>query len=263
MGCPAVFLIRLAASDGHDGVYRRALGPPPPAPAVSVLLATRRARLRRRAIASVAKQDYAALELVLALHGERFLRGRVADRLRDFPHPATVVTAGSADVLGAVLNRASSTAGGLLLAKMDDDNVYAPEHVRDLVAAQRAAGAELVGKANEVVYLTSRDRTVVLLRGGGRLHLNVSGSALLVHRDDLRRAGGWRRRRSGVDVALALDVVRRGVVVYRTQGFGYVYLRHGGVRTSAVPDRRFEARAQAVHCGWRPDLAGMPGAPAP
>ena len=67
--------------------------------------------------------------------------------------------------LGALRARASGAAGGTYLATIDDDDVYAPEHISDLVLARRYSGAELVGKCTEVVYLAKRDRTVVL-RGG-------------------------------------------------------------------------------------------------
>ena len=245
------------AAGPHGG---RAL---PAVPTVSVLVATRRPRLLARAIASVAKQDYPALELVLALHGEGFDRARVASCLGRCPHPATVLAVERERVLGEVLNAATAAAGGALIAKMDDDDAYAPDVVSGLVAAWQASDAELVGKGNEVVYLKARDRTLVLERPAVGPVLHVTGAALLLHRDDLHAAGGWRRWRSMVDVALGLDVIRAGGVVYQTGGAGYVYVRHGDAPASPLPDRVFEDRAQSVHAGWRPDLAGILDEPAP
>lgn len=62
---------------------------PPDLPLVSVLLATKRPRLLRQAIAGVARQTYPRLELVLALHGRDFKD--VERHVAALPHPVKVV----------------------------------------------------------------------------------------------------------------------------------------------------------------------------
>ena len=249
---------RLALRD-----HGNALGGGHPAPPVSIVLATHRPAFLDRALANVGRQDYPRLELVLALHGDGFDVPRVRARLRErLAMPATVVPQPARRLLGEVLDAATAAAGGRLVARMDDDDVYAAEHVWDLVLAHTYAGAELVGKRNEVVYLQRRDATAVLDRAAERPALHVTGSALLMGGDDMR-AVGWRPLRRGVDEALARDVVRAGGAVYRTHGFGYVFVRHGAGHTWLAPDRHFLASARSVHPGWRPDLAGMPEEPKP
>ena len=234
-----------------------------PTPPVSLVLATRRPALLERALGNVARQDYPRLELVLALHGDGFDFAEVRARLGELlTMPVTVVRQPAGRVLGEVLNAATAAADGQLVARMDDDDVYAGEHVWDLVLAHAYSRAELVGKRNEVVYLRRRDTTVVLDRGAEGPALHVTGSALAMRRDDFRRLG-WRPIRRGVDEALARDVVRAGGSVYRTHGFGYVFVRHGAGHTWLAPDRHFLETAQSAHAGWRPDLAGMPDQPRP
>ena len=242
-----------------------AAGVPAPAwPRVSVLLATRRPGLLAHAVANVARQRYPRLELVLALHGPGFAPGAVEAALAGFAHPVKVLRLGEEQVLGAVLNAAADEARGTLVAKMDDDDVYGPEHLWDLVLAHEYSGAALVGKFPATVYLARRDRTVrrraVASETWSR---SVTGGAMLLARADLERAGGFRRARRHVDRALIEDVVRIGGAVYRTHDRGYLLVRHGARHTWEAEDEQFLAGAQTVCAGWRPALAGIGDAPAP
>ena len=210
---------------------------PPALPKVSVLLPTRRPALLARALANVARQSYPNLELVLALHGEGF--GDVPG-LAGLGCPAKLCRVGADAPLGSVLNAATAAASGTLLAKMDDDDLYGADHVRDLVLAREYSSAELVGKGIETVYLAERDRTVRLGLGNGETYRSwhLAGGALLVSRHALERAGGWRRVARGEDIELVADGrTRSGLGVYRLHGAGYVVVRHGAHTWRFTPTR--------------------------
>ena len=167
--------------------------------------------------------------------------------------------------MGAALNAAVSVSGGELLAKMDDDDCYGPEHIWDLVLARACSRAGLVGKGVEFVYLAGADRTLHCRSGGGEAYRSSSlaGGTLPVGRGDLARVGGWRDAPRGVDLALVKAALRAGMGVYRTHGAGYVLVRHGLGHTWQEGDGRFLAEADRVVAGWAPGLAGMEGAGLP
>ena len=242
---------------------------PPPLPRVSVLLATRRPALLADAVANVARQVYPRIELVLALHGpgfepDVFEPDLVEDALAGFAPAVKVVRAAEEQVLGAVLNQAVDEASGPLLTKMDDDDVYGPEHLWDLVLAHEYSGAALVGKFPATVYLARLDRTVRCRRVVSETwSRSITGGAMLLARADLERAGGWRRRPRHVDLALIEDVARMGGGVYRTHDAGYLLVRHGDRHTWERGDARFLDGAEAVHDGWKPALAGIGDVPPP
>ena len=230
-------------------------------PLVSVLLATRRPHRLAAAITNVARQDYPRLELVLALHGDGFGEVPAPGRAG---LPVRVVRLGAERPLGTVLDAAAAVARGELLAKMDDDDGYGAEHLTDLVLARTYSGAALVGKGCEFVYLAGRDVTVRRGRWRAERHTtDIAGGGLLFGRTDLCRAGGWRPLPRGVDQALAADVLAAGGAVYRTHGFGFLLVRHGQGHAWRARERRFLADADAVHRGWRPDLAGIGDVPWP
>ena len=270
LGARLYDLMRTGVPDGIDGrealsirMRRMALGnnTVAPWPPVSVLLATRRPERLAHALRSVAAQKYRHVELVLALHGDDF--GDVPEP----PRPGLklrVVRVGAERSLGAVLEAATAAASGDLLAKMDDDDCYGPEHLLDLVLAHAYSGAALVGKGAEFVYLAGADVTVRRGRWRAeRYSCDIAGGGLLISRIDLVRAGGWRALPRGVDQALAADVVAVGGAVYRTHGSGFVLVRHGHGHAWRAGEAAFRTGADRVSPGWRPDLAGIGDVPWP
>ena len=229
---------------------------PPQWPAVSILLATGRPSLLPWAIANVARQNYPRLELVLALHGEGFHEAESA--LLGLGMPVKTLRIGERRPLGAVLNAAAAVADGVLLTKMDDDDVYGADHIWDLVLAREYSGADLVGKSMRTVYLRGRDCT--LQRAGVRAETfspTVAGGTILIGRQDLEHCGGWRRAPRKVDLALIEDVRRAGGAVYRTHGAGFMLVRHGHGHTRDADDEVFLPDADSVHVGWQPMLADV------
>ena len=234
---------------------------PPRPPLVSVLLATRRPHLLAAALANVARQTWPRLELVLALHGDGFGGDDPVRRAAGpgFPHPVRVLRLAAELPLGSVLNAASDTAAGALLAKMDDDDLYGPDHILDLVLAHGYSGAELVGKCPATVYLARSDRTLRCRRSPSETpSRSVTGGTMLLARSALERAGGWRRAPRHVDLALVEDMLAAGGAVYRIHDEGYVLVRHGGGHTWAAGDRHFLDQAEELRAGWHPGLAGLP-----
>ena len=270
LGARLYDLMRAGVPDGIDGreafsirMRRMALrnNTRAPWPTVSVLLATRRPERLAHALRSVAAQKYMHVELVLALHGDGF--GDVPELPRR-GLKLRVVRVGAERPLGAVLDAATAAASGDLLAKMDDDDCYGPEHLLDLVLARAYSGAVLVGKGPEVVYLAGADVTV--RRGRWRAERytsDIAGGGLLISRDDLARVGGWRALPRGVDQALAADVVAAGGAVYRTHGSGFVLVRHRRGHAWCANEAAFRTGADRVSPGWRPDLAGIGDVPCP
>ena len=236
---------------------------PPLPPLVSVLLATRRPHFLTAALANVARQSWPRLELVLALHGGGFgdddpvRRATAADG--NFPHPVRLLRLDADLPYGSVLNAASEAATGTLLANMDDDDLYGPDHILDLVLAHGYSGAGLVGKCAATVYLAHQDRTVRCRRSPSETRSRtIAGGTMLIVRSDLLRAGGWRRASRHVDGTLVDDVLSAGGAVYRIHDEGYILVRRGEGHTWAADDGHFLDQAEEVRPGWHPALAGIP-----
>jgi glycosyltransferase involved in cell wall biosynthesis len=206
----------------------RSVGLPVPAPPlVSGVLVTRRPEFLRTALQQIARQTWSRLEVVLGLHGDRFTPDAVARALRDVPQPVTVVEVPAALPYGEALNHAVAASTGTWVTKWDDDDLYGPDHVGDLLLAAAYSGATIVGKGSEYVLLEELGITV--RNPGHRSERRVqwvAGGTLTCRRQTLEEVGGWRPVASSVDLALLRQVLDAGGTVYRTHGMGYILRRH-------------------------------------
>ncbi len=234
----------------------------PPLPLVSVLVPTRRPNRLSAVIDAVAAQSYPHVELVLALHGDGFERDDVEDQLDRLAHPARALPVAADRSLGEVLNEALAASTGDMVAKFDDDDLYGPHHLWDLVLAAEYSGAALVGKTSEYVYLAGTDRTVRRFVGLGERYIDparhgVAGPTALVSRQALDAIGGWRPMGVGEDKALAQDIAAAGGKVYRTHGSGFLLVRHGSGHTWRADDSYFLEQAADSRDGCDLHFAGL------
>ncbi|MBG0827865.1 glycosyltransferase [Planomonospora sp. ID67723] len=197
---------------------------PEPSP-VSVILCTQRPEMVGFALEQIGRQRGVDVEVVLSLHGfPRNLPG-VARAISSYQGTITVVEEDRDRVFGEVLNRAVRRAQGTFLAKMDDDDWYGPDHLSDLLLAQRYSNADLVGAASEFVYLEPIDVTIRREIKTEVYTNHVAGSSMLVSRAMLDEAGGFRPIPRTVDGQLLESVSSAGGRIYRTHGFNYIVSR--------------------------------------
>jgi hypothetical protein len=243
------------AREEHSVVLRRAafdrFVAPHHQPSVSVLLATRRPDMVDHALGQVARQrGVRQLELVLALHGFDLDPARAQEAVGGAS--LRVVPQGSDAVFGDVLNAATAAAGGDLVLKMDDDDWYSPDFVADLLRASTYSGADLVGVPDDLYYLEDRDLTLSLGHRGELFRGFVAGGSMLLGREMLQAAGGFRSVPRHVDAALIEDVRAAGGTVYRTHGLGYVMRRTASGHTWDADLDDLVARAVQTWPGFRP-----------
>ncbi|MBK9738018.1 MAG: glycosyltransferase family 2 protein [Actinobacteria bacterium] len=221
-----------------------------PWPSVSVVMATNRPDHLENAMHQLSGLRYPSLEIVIGAHGSRVDPARVWDLAQDVPHPVTVIAVDEARTLGEVLQACSDRAEGVLITKMDDDDVYGAEHVWDLVLARQYSGADIVGKTLDWIYLESENATVFRPVFAAEKYADfVAGGTMLISRADLMAVGGWRPVPKSVDRALLDRVLTEGGLVYRTHGLGYVYVRHSAGHTASVADDHFLTRNEGRYGG--------------
>jgi hypothetical protein len=177
------------------------------------------------ALRQLARQRWGSLEVVLATHGFEPDAGVLAAFRESTSVPMTTLTVDSSVPFGQVLNAAAERASGELLAKLDDDDWYAPDFLGDLQLAHGYSGAELVGCPPEFTFieplwLTTRRATPTEV-----YRPFVAGGTLLVERGLFWSLGGFRHTLRSVDATLLSAVTGAGGRIFRTQGLGYVLRR--------------------------------------
>jgi len=194
-------------------------------PTVSAIVPTIRPGQLDHVLGQVGTQTWPHLQLVLVLHGIDVppdLEARAADAgVTDL-----VVRRADADVtLGAALNLGVQAADGRLVAKLDDDNLYLPNYLTDLVRALDYSGADVAGKWAHFVHLeASRLNLLRFAEHEHRFTDLVQGGTLLTGRDlaaELRFEDLPRR----VDTTFLHKLGRGGGTVYSADRFNFVSVR--------------------------------------
>lgn len=180
----------------------------PSEPLVSVVVPTRdRPFLLRDALQSVARQSYGNWEVIVANDGSGDAAG-VALALG--PQAATrvkVVRTEGAKGAARARNLAVAAARGEILAFLDDDDLYLPEHLAALVQAMAPSGAPVAYTESAAVEERLEDGRRVEIRRASALSYRYSRSLLLVRNMIPTACWGMRRecfqRWGGFDEGLA------------------------------------------------------------
>ncbi|SNC65333.1 Spore maturation protein CgeB [Kytococcus aerolatus] len=238
--------------DAHLATHRVAqvlqgvgIDSPPSVPTISAVVPTMRPHTVEHVLRTISTQVHPAVELVLVAHGVEIDTERVRSTARELGvEQVQVVHAAAELTLGAVMNLGIEAAGGQYVAKMDDDNLYGPHYLSDLVRSFSWTDAQVVGKWAHYAHLQASDAT--LLRFGHAEHRYtdlVQGGTMLIPREvatELRFEDLPRR----VDTTFCQKVQRAGGRVYSADRFNFVSVRGASpdAHTWTITDRELLAK---------------------
>ena len=131
-------------------------------PSVSVLVATIRPDDLTSLLSQLMQQTLPTFELRLGLHGVE-LTGVHKKQITSLNRRKVKVFVKKFDAdktLGTILSALAEESSCEYIAKMDDDDYYGPEHLRDLLDAALDTKAEVVGRAMNYIFLEPLNITV-------------------------------------------------------------------------------------------------------
>jgi hypothetical protein len=201
-------------------------------PTVSVLVSTLRPDDLSSLLSQLIEQTLPTFEVELGLHTIELTAShkRQIAALNRRKVKVTVAKFAEDKTLGTILSSLAESSRGEFIAKMDDDDYYGPEHLRDLLDAALDTGAEVVGRAMNYVYLEPLDLTVRRFAPHGTQAVElwsdwVCGGTILAKRDVAEGAGWFGSGNTAVDRFLLSNVTNNGGKIWRTFGAGYIYRR--------------------------------------
>lgn len=224
-------------------------------PSMSILLASNRPHLLPAAFAQIAAQLEADPEVIVMLHGQDGTVAEVEASMNEAGLRGEVVAAASEVPLGAVLNMAAERSSGQLVVKWDDDDLYGPWHLLDLVVARRSSHADLVGKMAEFIHFTATNETIYRHEFGVEGEsTKLAGGTLCLPRLVLDEVGGFPLLGRAVDHHLKARIRALGLTAYRTHGFGFVLVRTDSPHTWQIDDEVLRAAGARTWKGLPPLL---------
>ena len=187
-------------------------------PSVSVIMSTIRPEFLDSALAQFKSQEGIDLEILVATHGFEVVS-------EDYPGVKFIEVSGEKS-LGHCLNLLVAAASGDYIAKMDDDDLYGPNYLRDQINSLRFSGATVVGKQASYLYLEETEE--LILRKKWREHLwtdMVLGATLVGARETFETIK-FQDVGRGEDTQFLKDVVSSGGHIYSADRFNYIQIRN-------------------------------------
>ena len=201
-------------------------------PKVSVIISTLRPLDLENILQQMHAQTLRNFEILLGLHDielnarhktliKKLAAKKVKVTFQNFPKTAT---------LGQILTELCKKSTGDFISKVDDDDYYGPEHLKDLLDAAIETNADVVGRAMNYVYLEPLSITVRRFAPHGTQAVElwsdwVCGGTILVKRKIAEAVGWFGMGTTAVDRYLLSGVLERGGKIWRTFGAGYIYRR--------------------------------------
>jgi glycosyltransferase involved in cell wall biosynthesis len=229
-------------------------------PSVSVVIATVRPNDLENILHQILNQTLPKFEVLLGLHDielntkHKALIKKLGARKVKVSHQKFAKSA----TLGEILSTLCESATGEYISKIDDDDYYGPEHLRDLVDTALDTKAEVVGRAMNYVYLEPLSLTVRRYSPNGIQAVElwsewVCGGTILVKRDAAKAAGFFGKGTTAVDKYLLSHVTENGGNIYRTFGAGYIYRRSFTAHTYVTNYSKYLNNANEQRVGIWPD----------
>lgn len=225
---------------------------------VACLLVTMRPDLLPAAIERFRADRYPDRELVVVLHGHDAPLAEARALVRD-GEPVSVHRLGRQYGLGTCLNFAASRTDAHYWAKVDDDDLYGPDYLSDLMLWRRFRDFQVGGKTAAFTYAEdsgeirlddqlARTRSWQHRRAGQGERIHVAGGTLVGTRDVLRDVPFSDVRRKGSDTDFLRRADAAGYDFHGFDIFNFALFRSGreGFHTWNVDRAELKQRTRAV-----------------
>lgn len=175
------------------------------------------------------------IELVVVTHGFRVEEETLKTVLSEVsaqqdayrePGLINVVEADQKASLGELLNRGFAESSGEYVFRMDDDDYYGANYVRDQLNAIVFSGADLVGKAETYMYFEHEDATFLTFPGKAHRETDFVRGATFAGPRKTFIETRFEERRTGEDSDFITRLRQSGGTIYSSDRFNYVVNRH-------------------------------------
>ncbi|MGO1630305.1 MAG: glycosyltransferase family protein [Microbacterium sp.] len=217
---------------------------------VSVLAPTNRPEHVENIFANFSRQAFSSKQLVLITHGFEVEPRRLTQLKDEYAvENLRIIPAEAELTLGACLNRGIARAEGSTIAKMDDDDYYAPEYLGDMSHALAYSRADVVGKRAHYMYLEDRSTLIVRLPDQDHRYVDFVIGPTIVAAKSLLTEIPFEDRTRGEDSSLMRNVTAAGGRIYATDRFNFCQYRGAHDHTWNVHPEALLAMSTVVGFG--------------
>ncbi|WP_336763220.1 glycosyltransferase [Paenibacillus sp. USHLN196] len=191
---------------------------------VSIIVCTKRRQCMGNLFRNYNRQNYRSKELIIILNNNNLRVNEYMKEAKKYRN-VRIVSQPEHVSLGYCLNYGASLSKYNLIAKLDDDDYYAPRYLTDSVHTLLKTNADIVGKRAHYMYLSSKK--LLLLRYPNKANQSVpliQGATLLVKRHVVTEVG-FRDKNRGECVTFCSDSLAKGYKIYAGSPSNFLAIR--------------------------------------
>lgn len=231
-------------------------------PLVSIVMATMREKYIDRIFENLRRQNYSNKEVIFVTQnfskeGLESLKSKL-NSLKGYKN-IKILSNNSDITLGERLNLAASHGRGQFVAKMDDDDFYFDNYLSDMLLPFKFGDFDVVGKAENFVYLEELNKTVLLRkdRAANQEITFVAGPTLVIKKNSFDAIGGFLALNRGEDSTLIKRILEKGGKVYSSDPFNFIQFRSNNLTDHTWQQKieAFESSGTLVADGFASDIA--------
>lgn len=196
-----------------------------PEPLVTAVVVSRKAENLDHSLQNLARQQYPRLDVLLTI--DPLYEQQARELTAQWEIPVRLVVAQSRSTLADRLNLGVLHALGELVTVFEENALYGPHHITDLVQAVQHSGAQLVGKASWYVYDGAKGRMVPRAAAVQRTYDETPALGTMLLRRETAQRLGFTRRATGTNWPLAERLLNAGASIYSVHAYDTVIPKKG------------------------------------
>ncbi|MDO5741465.1 MAG: glycosyltransferase [Vagococcus sp.] len=214
-------------------------------PDISILLSTNRPDNLPTALDNCARQNHIDTQIIIGTHGFS-PSSSVQQHAHSLGLDVAWVELDSSFSLGSCYNHLLEYADCPLIAKMDDDDWYAPEYLLEQVSAMDSLQVDAVGKNTHLISFPHRHLTALYAPGHSHIYTRFVAGPTIVTKADLAKDLSFPDITVGEDSQFLQRIHQNGGVIFSTSPFGFIRNRGLTGHTFEQADARFLANAHIL-----------------
>ncbi|MDA2312723.1 glycosyltransferase [Bacillus cereus group sp. MYBK35-2] len=193
---------------------------------VSVVAITNRPQFMNNLYESLANQTYKNTEKIIILNNDSMNIKQWEKRFEKLKN-TRIFKVDEKSSLGACLNFAVGKATGEIIAKMDDDDYYAPNYLKDMVMSFEYTDASIVGKSTYLVHFEENNALIKRKIGAGEERYSnfVAGATLVFKKEVFKKLNGFDDRNTGEDTKFIEKALKNGYKIYSNDSYNFCVIR--------------------------------------
>lgn len=195
-------------------------------PGVTAVIVSKRPHCLPRVIEMLRAQTFRPERVIFVCHSPLFQPGRVERAFEGIFDCRVLRLPAEGTFLADGLNLAREHVQTPLVAKIDDDDYYGPDYLRDSVLAFTYSDATVVGKNSHFCHMESSDQCLLRFPGRHFRPCRRVHGATLVWNHPATKDLAFARVRQGSDTHFLDSVRAAGGTIVSIDPFNFVHVRH-------------------------------------